>query len=460
MHRNIKLLFFTWATFFSLISISLASNAGILMLRWSFPVNIDSTIAPHPLDIVGQLVYFGSSVKTGYTNYLYALNISSGLEIWRYNTSIPINYVTHFRNNNTDYIVAGTSGSTTQPSKSHVIARDTSKNETHWKSTNLSYTITSLTSAKSYLTTGEDVVVGLDTGIGTGTVVRLRGDNGSVVWSYPTTGSVFTVSELKDGSIIVGTREIFPPTGRVYCLNANGTLKWGPFFQDKPLTLLKKFDDFNGDNIPEVIAVFNDYISSNGLIHVLNGTNGAEISPTWPYNNYGDLIKDLLCTVDYTGDGFPDIVMGTEDGNITIVNGRTASRFKGPTSVGYTVSYIQYMYYYENGVAYLNKTLAVSVQEYIPPSSFPYFIRGINMSNLSIMKEYSVPSRAENLLNTSNYTQPYVGDLIFTASNTVYNISGDEIIVPEYSSPIILLILLVTAWLLTTRLRRERPRVH
>jgi len=447
MPRLDKFLLLTWMTLFLTISITLAGNVGIFMLRWSFPIPITpiTPVAPHALDSIGQAVYFGSSVTTGYTNYLFARNISSGNEIWRYNTSLPVNYVTHFRNNSIDYVAIGTGGSTTQPSKSYVITRATSGNATFWQSINLVSSVKSLGSAKSYLTTGEDVIAGLENG----TVLRLRGDNGAVLWRYPTTGSVFSVAELKNGSIIVGTREI-PNRGYVYLLNSGGSLRWGPIFQNNILTLVKKFGDVNADDEPDVIVVFND-----NRIHVLNGLSGSEIAP-WPFILGSDNIKDLLCTEDYTGDGFPDVVGGTEYGNLTIVNGRNATRFRGPTPIGYTISYIQYMHLYENGIAYSNKTLAVSLLELGPL----YYIRGVNATNLAVMKEYQTNAPAWNLFNTSNFTRNFVGDLIFTANNVVYNISGDEIIVPEFSSPIFLVTLIIAMWFLIVGLRRGRLRVQ
>jgi len=446
-----KRIFFVVVTLSFCLLVPVANAVGVFSQLWSFyiPIAPITFISPHALDSVGQVVYFGSSVTTGLTNYLYALNISNGHEIWRYNTSLPVNYVSHFKNDNVDYVVGGTGGSTTQTGKSYVYCFNLLSNTTtRWKSINLNSSVISVVSAQSYVTNGEDVIAGLDNG----TVIRLRGDNGAILWKYPCIGSVFSVTQLKNGSIIVGTR-VIPNQGRVYCLNANGSLRWGPVLsQNYLLTLVRKFDDIDGDGEPEVVAVINDF--TDGFIHVFNGRDGTEFSSPWPFNSQGDRIKDLLCTEDYTEDGFHDIVIGTEDGNLTIVNGFNASRFRGPVSVGYTVSYIQYMYFYDNAIVYLNKTLAVSLQG----NDFAYYIRGVNASDLTIMKEFPVVARAQNLFNIGNSTNTFVGDLIFTVNNVAYCITGDEIVTPEFSSQTILVILIVLVWFLMVSLRRGRLR--
>jgi hypothetical protein len=291
----------------------------------------------------------------------------------------------------------------------------------------------------------DDVVAGLDNG----TIVRLSGTNGNILWKNPDAlGSIFTVSNLKGGSIVAGSREA--GLGHVYSLDINGAIKWTfPPTSTTSLTLLKVFTNVTQNGVPEVIAAFTD-----GRIHVLNGTTGQEISP-WPFDNHGDNVKDLLCTQDYTNDGFPDIIFGTEYGNLTIINGFTKDIVKGPVNTGYVIGSIQYMYFHQNGVWYLNKTLAISVHTPLP--SLNYYIYGVNATTLALMpKQFQVPNnaQAQNLVNIGNYTSFYTGDLIFSANNNVYNISGTEIIVPEFAQSLLLVILLIAVSFLILILRK------
>jgi len=438
---------FAWIMLSFFLFMPLANAVGLFSQIWSFPA-LGETVTHGALDSVGPIVYLGSSVTFGFTNYVYAVNISNGIQIWQYNTSLPINCVSHFYNDGNYFIAAGTGGSATQVSKSYVFCFNLSNNAALWQSVNLTSSVVSLGTAESYVSTGEDVVAGLENG----TVVRLRGDTGNVLWSYPCNGTVFSISHLRNGSVIVGSRPAVG-MGNIYCLEMDGSLRW-VLEQNNRITLVKRFSDVNGDWEPDVIAIFYD-----NFVHVLNGLDKTEISP-WPFSISGDYVKDLLCTEDYTGDGFPDIVCGTENGDLVIINGQNATLFRGPTRVSdLTVTYIRYMHFYENGITYLNKTLAISLLELGPA----YYIRGINASDLTVMKEYQVvepAAPARNLFNIGNFTSDFTGDLIFTANNIVYCISGTEIIFSEFSSQIVLVIIVILVWCLAIALRRERSQIN
>ncbi len=444
-------LFLVYGVFMSPSVVS-AATVPFFSLDWNYPALAPGAISQHALDAMGQMVYFGSSVTTGSTNFLYAVNITSGKEIWKYNTSLPVDYVSNFTYNNSPYIIAGTGyplGNPSIPALSHVFAFPLQSNQTFWKSAVPKVSIASLSSAESNITGNENVVAGLENG----TVVCLSGLDGHILWQQNCTGSVFSIVDLRDGSVAVGSLNYSTGTGQVYRFNEkNGTWLWS--YPQKPinglsLTLIRKFVDVSGT--PETIAVFDD-----GLIHVLSGKTGQDLAP-WPFNNTRDNVKDLLCTQDYTSDGFPDILVGTDGGNLSIIDGRTATRVGVPVNVGYTVTYIQYMSFYENGFWYSNKTLAVSLLD----SSFARYVYGINASDLATMKQFPVPSgvTAQNLLSVGNYTSAYTGDLLFTASNVVYLLSGADIISSEFPSQIILAIFIVAVWFLVAILRRERLRI-
>jgi hypothetical protein len=210
-----------------------------------------------------------------------------------------------------------------------------------------------------------------------------------------------------------------------------------------------------------VVTAFTD------VIDVRNGTTGAEIAP-WPFNaterilpfNATQQVTDLLCTEDYTGDHFPDIVAGTENGTagfLMIINGSNGVLFRGPVQVSsFTLSYIQYMYSYENGMPLLNKTLAVSIEA----SSGSNYILGVNTSDLTVMKEFPVPnnSAVRNLVNIGNSTN-FTGDLLFSAGDAVYYISGTEIVYSEFPLQIMAVILILAVGVSVAILRRERLRI-
>jgi hypothetical protein len=188
--------------------------------------------------------------------------------------------------------------------------------------------------------------------------------------------------------------------------------------------VIRSFGDAYNDGTPTVVAAF----LGDKEIHVLDGKTGKESTP-WPKNMPDDVV-DLLCTEDYTGDGFPDIVAGMELGNLTIINGRTAAFFRGPMQVSrFSLVYLQYMDYYENGFTYTNKTLAVSIQN----STSTYYIIGIDATSarLPVMKQYKVSSTARNLLNIDDHVSNFTGDLLFSVGNTVYSLSGTSIVTPQ-----------------------------
>ena len=451
--RNLFLAFVTFFMSFSIVSA--AAIPSFLSQDWTYTAY--GIIYPGALDVVGQIAYFGTNYDFGYgyTNFLYAVNITSGNLIWRYNTTLPVNYVSNFTYDNSTYIIAGTGGSTSLPLQSHVLALYPQKNMTLWNSTNLGSSVQTLGTAGSDVPNTEDVIAGL----ANGQVIRLSGSNGSVQWSYKcvgniTAGSVPDIVQLDNGSVAVGTNNPITAQGYLYCFKENGSLAWThPSQVGHPFSLAKRFGNLN-----DVVAAFTD------VINVLNGTTGSEIWPG-PFNvtqhiapfKVSQDITDLLCTEDYTGNRFPDVVAGTDSGFLMIIDGRNATLFRGPTQVSYSLSYIQYMNSYENGTSFLNKTFAVSIEN----SSGSYYVCGVNASDLTVMKEFSVlgifaPRNLMYIANSTNFT----GDILFSAGDAVYRISGSEFVISEFPSQIMMVVMIVMVGVSLTILRYRRPRTN
>jgi hypothetical protein len=168
-------------------------------------------------------------------------------------------------------------------------------------------------------------------------------------------------------------------------------------------------------------------------------------------------VRDLLCTQDYTGDGFPDMVVSTQNGSLMIINGRTAKPVLSSTLLSsYVVAYIQYMYSYENGASYLNKTLAVSLEN--TTTSYVPLICGVNVTNFAVTGQIPTPGEvvAQNLFSVSNYTSTFTGDLLFTTNNVIYFLAGSNIITSEFPFPVTFIVLIIVVWLSIVILRRRR----
>ncbi|HML02403.1 MAG TPA: PQQ-binding-like beta-propeller repeat protein [Candidatus Bathyarchaeia archaeon] len=448
-----EVVFLAFVILFMCLPVAFAGTVGFFSQDWTSQAYY--IISPGALDVVGQIAYFGSHY-TGppLTNFLYAVNITTGDTIWRYNTGLPINYVSNFTYNNSTYIIAGTGDPTILPTYGGYVLARTQENGTWWNSTNLGSSVQSLGAVGSGVENGEDVMAGL----ANGQVVRLSGGNGSIEWRYSCAGNITAnivpnIVQLDNGSVAVGTSNVNTGQSYIYSFKKNGTLAWDyPLKINIQLHLIKRLGNLN-----EVVVAFGD------TIDVRNGTTGAEI---WsqPFNTtqhvapytVTQLVTDLLCTEDYTGDGFPDIVAGTDGGFLMIINGQNGTLFKESTQISYTLSYIQYMYSYETGVPLLNKTLAVSIET----SSYSYYIYGVNASDLTVENKFPVPESfaTANLVSTPNSTS-YTGDLLFSAYNVVYFISGTEIIVSEFPSQIMLVIVILASLISIMISKRHKSRI-
>jgi outer membrane protein assembly factor BamB len=109
------------------------------------------------------------------------------------------------------------------------------------------------------------------------------------------------------------------------------------------------------------------------------------------------------------------------------------------------------MYFYENGIAYSNKTLAVSGED----SNGACYVYGVNASDLARMEQFPTNARAMNLFSIGNSTSNFTGNLLFTVDNTVYCLRGSNIIVPEFPPNFILVSLMIAIWSLILILRKR-----
>jgi outer membrane protein assembly factor BamB len=148
-------------------------------------------------------------------------------------------------------------------------------------------------------------------------IYALNGENGSLLWSYETGGSVFSSPSIadidNDGKleIVVGSDD-----KKIYTLNGeNGSLLWA-FKTGGEVRSSPAIADINNDGKFEVVVGSNDK-----KIYALKGEDGSLL---WSYKTK-DWITSSPSIGDIDGDGKIEVVAGSDDGKIYALNGEDGS---------------------------------------------------------------------------------------------------------------------------------------
>jgi len=174
----------------------------------------------------------------------------------------------------------------------------------------------------------EDIVVGT-TG-GDRSVRALSGADGSMFWKFETDmygsgGWVYQVSakfdyngdEIPDVLAAVGDDSEDNGPKRVFCLDGtNGDLIWDTY-TGGPAFSVMGVSDFTGDGIPDVIAGASNESESQGKVWGLSGEDGSSI---WSFTTAGTSVWALERLSDITGDDVPDVIAGDFSGNYYLVD--------------------------------------------------------------------------------------------------------------------------------------------
>lgn len=149
-----------------------------------------------------------------------------------------------------------------------------------------------------------------------GTLNEVFGFNqtGSIIWTFQTEGTPWTVKEISNigggsgSDVMVGTT-----TGRIYCLAGNnGAVLWNTNIGNVFIEDLRVVPDVNQSGFPDVLIS-----GINPNIFMLEGSNGSVI---WQNNTGGNILgKDVLG--DLTADGIPEVGSGSLNDLMHVYNG-------------------------------------------------------------------------------------------------------------------------------------------
>ena len=164
----------------------------------------------------------------------------------------------------------------------------------------------------------EEVVVGA-TG-GARLIRMLSGRTGQTIWTYHTNavgdgGWVYQVDGSRDYTGD-GVNDVLACAGddgkgsgpkRAYCLDG---LDGSPVWQcplGGPVYAVITVDDFNGDDIPDVLAGTSDEWETQGRAVGIDGASGLM---AWSFSTGGSSVWSLAQVGDITGDGINDVMIG------------------------------------------------------------------------------------------------------------------------------------------------------
>lgn len=256
------------------------------------------------------------------------------------------------------------------------------------------------------------VYIGSDT-----TEYAFNASDGSLRWSYTTTGVVDTTAVVANGVVYFGSDDAAQATsaGILYALNtSDGSLLWQFTFPE--LTLLSSPAIANG-----IV-----YIAAGGVIYAFNASNGSML---WKFLTDSSLSDFFLAPS--VANGF--LYMGTDKGNMYALNAST-----GTLIWQYTLYSI-----YNNIPGFINSSaLVVNGNVYfggeadtIPGQSDSYYLYALNATTGSLLWQTQLINHVQPRISYAN------GLLYFSASDEVYalNASDGSVLwshqIGAYSSP-------------------------
>lgn len=162
-------------------------------------------------------------------------------------------------------------------------------------------------------------------GTGPRRVYCLNGKTGTPIWETFFSAAAFAVMGVEDfnndgipDAIAAGDNQS-GNAGRVVGINgANGSILWSYNTSGISVFAIETLDDINSDGVPDIIAG-----SFNGNYYLMNPVNGAVLHQGYLGNN---LIVKFARLDDVNGDGFADIMPGHSGTVAMVINGYDGSQ--------------------------------------------------------------------------------------------------------------------------------------
>lgn len=174
----------------------------------------------------------------------------------------------------------------------------------------------------------EDVIVG--TAWGDRSIVALSGKTGQQIWKHSTTnygggGWVYQVDastdyngdNIPDVLAAAGNNQDNNGPRRAYCLNGtNGEVLWEAFLGGAGFSVIA-IEDINDDNIPDALAGCSNPAETQGFAKAIDGSNGNIL---WSYTTSGTSVWALAQLDDINNDGIKDVITGSFDGQLYLLD--------------------------------------------------------------------------------------------------------------------------------------------
>lgn len=174
----------------------------------------------------------------------------------------------------------------------------------------------------------QDVIAG--TAWGDRSIVALSGKTGHQLWKHSTAnygggGWVYKVDattdyngdEIPDVLAASGNNQDNNGPRRVYCLDGvDGSVIWEAFLGGAGFAV-KAIADINGDDIPDALAGCSDAGETQGFAKAIDGANGSIL---WTYPTSGTSVWALAQLDDINEDGVKDVVAGSFNGQVYLLD--------------------------------------------------------------------------------------------------------------------------------------------